>query len=303
MPRIQFLGTVDEPSTISRVAEAAKAGMDAYLRMRKLAEEREMERKRLGLESRRVGALEESNVIAKERLRNELEGLALRRAQLEEDKRQFNKAYQRAKYEFEEEWKREQTRTAQRLSEKMQDIQKDLRLKQFDLQMKQMELQKVGERLELNVLMNAFNNALDAGDVPVARQIADVLRQRHGINVAIPEDYTKPSEELSLKEKAELAVQRGEPLPFHTWEETKKLAGSYIAPKEYKITPSDVRGARQPVRETLMDWWPWFESRKDRLEKARLKQMGINPETYEYEGRRRGGEKSEAEKVREILGR
>lgn len=77
-------------------------------------------------------------------------------------------------------------------------------------------------------------------------------------------------EEVDFKEAAQNAVMKGEPLPGLTMDETKKAAGTYIAPpKPPKITAADIKAAPWKWGDII----PWVESPKEEMERLRKEQF------------------------------
>ena len=126
--------------------------------------------------------------------------------------------------------------------------------------------------LEYNKKRDAANMITTAVKMMDADKAADFLNQPQvkslfdDLGWPVPEGLQK---ERTPKETALQAVESGEPLPGMTMEETKKLAGTYIAPPS--ITEKDITTTPwEPA-----DWIPWKESTREKLRRMkREKVMG-----------------------------
>ena len=305
---MQYLGTLKrQPSTISHLARAAEkiGGAMKESQAGRLAQENK-EREH-GLKERQVSVSEgyladaaKDTEIQREKLGYDFQSLTIRKKELDEVKRQFDKTTQETKIERQAQAQADYKKFQEKQAGEVEKVAIKTRGEQAALQLEAVKLSEQINRLQLTVMGDAYSNAIDNEDFPAANQIAEEIYKKYKLDIRVPQHSIKTKEETT-KEKAQEAVEAGVALPRHSMEETKKLAGSYISPGAesggLKMSATDLKNLER-MEAGQVPWWEKtapFKQKQQQIEAANIRKA-----REKYKSQFTGG--SEAQTIADILG-
>ena len=296
MPQAQYLGTMRrQPSNISALARAVKTGVGAFQASKKALYEKGLKEREFGLKERGMG-IEEGRLaeavkgrgLESMRVGIAKEELTHKGKVLQESKRQFDKEVQEKKIEMQAKQLEEGKKHKEKMAKLVETEAIKLRTIKSKLEIEELKLEGEVKKAELTALTGAYKEAMKAKDMPAANTIADAIQTKHGIDIHITQPFT---EEETIKERAQVLVEKGLTLPGHTMEETKKIAGSYIAPSaaEGKMPVAAFKALKDiELEDDTIPWWEKVSPGMQKREKEKATRIKTLEKQFkgQYTGRK-----------------